>query len=525
MGLDATHPLYDQNVDAWVTMRDLSQGEDAVKKKRDVYLPPTPSMVLDGFGKGAKTVGEQVYDAYVKRAQFPDYVQEGIKILVGMLNHKPAKIELPASMEPIRESCTLSGESLLDLLRQIHVEQLTTGRCGLLADLPAAPNADTTKTPTSEGTTILPYIALYVAESMRNWDEAGSVDGLSALNFLILSEHGWSREPDFSWKEYKQYRVLQLGKLTKEDPEGTATYVVGVFTDRGGGTLEYNETALAAPQYLGKTLQEIPFVFINTRDLLGTPDIAPLKGLGSLVLAIYRGEADYRQNLFMTGQDTLVVIGGTRNPGGKPEDGDGAIRVGAGSRIDCDINGDAKYIGVQGGGLSEQRSSLENDHKRAATKSGQLLPTGKANSQESGEALKTRLSAQTASLTDLAISSAKGLEVELKSIAAWIGADPEQVKVSPNLEFGEIPVEVADLLGLAQARATGFPISRESMHALAVEKRLTTMTFEEEMEKIKEEDADMPRVAAGASTLTAEEQMAQQEAALKAKNKGTAAAE
>lgn len=515
MSLETNHPNYDRFKDDWVTMRDLNAGERQVKSKRDVYLPATPSMTLDGFGKGLKTIGEENYNGYLLRAQLPDYVSEGVETLVGMLNHKKAKIELPAKMEPMRDSCTLSGESLDDLLRQIHAEQLITGRTALLGDLPASKNADTTKTPTAAGTTILPYIAMYAAESVRNWDEAGVVEGLSALNLVVLDESTVKRDVDFTWKEFKRFRVLQLGDITALESEGAATYKVGVFDQ--DSSLTYNAEAMVEPMYLGKKLEEIPFVFINTKDLLSTPDKPPLMGLGKLVLAIYRGEADYRQALFMTGQDTLVIVGGVRAPDAIPGQDQEAVRTGAGSRIETDINGDAKYIGVDSAGLSEQRSCLENDHKRAAHKAGQLLPTGKANSQESGEALKTRSSAQTASLTSVAETSAKGLETVLKSIAGWIGANPEEVKISPNLEFGELPLVATDIKTLSDARLAGAPISKKSIHALMVDKRLTTMTFEEEVEQLKEEDADMPRVAAGAATLTAEEQLAQSDAQLKAK--------
>lgn len=511
MGLESKHPLFSRFESDWVFMRDFASGETQVKSKRDLYLPPTPAMLLDGFGKGATKIGEQVYDGYIKRAQVPDYVSEGIETLVGMLNHKSAKIELPASMEPLRESCTLSGESLDDLLRQIHAEQLTTGRVGLLADLPVVPTA-----PTAEGEApakLLPYIATYVAESIGNWDEAGVVDGLSALNLVVLDESTYKRDVDFTWTEFKKFRVLQLGSLITNEPEGTAEYKVGVFTTDSG--LTYNEASMVPPTYFGKSLKQVPFVFINTKDLLSTPDKPPLLGLGKLCLAAYRGEGDYRQGLFMTGQDTLVIIGGVSNPDAIPGQDD-AVRTGAGSRIDVNIGGDAKYIGVNSTGLSEQRQCLENDHKRAATKAGQLLPSGKANSQESGEALKTRQAGQTASLTSIAKSSAKGLEAILKVIAEWVSADPEQVKVTANLEFGEAQIVAGDIKTLSDARLAGAPISKKSIHGLMVDKRLTTLTFEEEIEQIKEEDADMPRVAAGAATLTAEEQLAQQEANNKA---------
>lgn len=508
MGLESTHPLYDAFAPDWVMQRDLVAGESVVKSKRETYLPPTPSMILDGFGKGLQQVGEQVYEGYLKRAQFPDYVSDGVEVLTGMLHHKPATIEVPKQMEPMLESCTLSGESMQDLLRRINTEQLTTGRIGLLADLPTTPNASTVGQPTKSPTEILPYIVTYAAESIKNWDEADTSKGFSALNLVILDESCYVRDAEFTWKLQKRFRVLQFGDLNKSEAEGTAVYKTATFTEANG--LTYNEADLQPPQWLGKSLDEIPFVFINTKDLVSSPDKPPLLGLGKLVLAIYRGEADYRQGLFMTGQDTLVIIGGTSKPDAAAGD-DGAVRTGAGSRIDVDVEGDAKYIGVDSNGLSEQRECLENDHKRAATKSGQLLPSGKANSQESGEALKTRVAAQTASLTQIALTGAKGLETLLKSIAVWIGADPEKVKVTPNMEFGELAIAPADIKGLMEARLTGAPLSKKSIHGLLVEKRLTTMTFDEEMAQIMEEDADMPRTAAGAGTLTAEEQLAQQD--------------
>jgi len=492
-------------------MRDLYDGERAVKAKRDVYLPPTPSMILDGFGTGSKAVGEVIYEGYLKRALFPEFVNDAVQVLVGMLNHKQANIEVPKVMEPLLQDCTVQHESVYDLLRRIHTEQLITGRIGLLADLPSAP----TVTPTAADgnaapSVVLPYIASYVAEAVRNWDEAESQEGYSACNLVVLNESGFTREADFTWKTFKKYRVLQLGALgPNEDDTGGAPYRMGVFDDRVGA-LSYSEEAMVPPMYRGKTLTEIPFVFANTRDLMGTPDLPPLEGLGKHVLAIYRGEADYRQALFMTGQDTLVVIGGTREPDGTAGVDDGAVRTGAGSRIDVDINGDAKYIGVNSEGLGEMRSSLENDRKYAQMKSGQLME-GKSK-QESGEAMKTRLTAQTATLNQIALTSGKALENILKIIARWIGANDEEVKVTPNMEFGELSLTATDIKGLMEARLTGAPLSKKSIHALMVEKRLTSMTYEEEMEQIAEEDADMPRTAAGASTLTAEEQLAQQDA-------------
>lgn len=521
MSVEVFHPLYEAFRGEWTMMRDLHAGERVVKEKGALYLPPTPSMILDGCDKGEHTVGAKVYDGYKKRAPFPDYVKEGVETLVGMLHFKPATIELPASMEPMLTKATLTGESLFDLLRRINTEQLLTGRVGLLADLPkattpgpAAPptmaaagtdtqDADPATAPPSSLTdpnfglvpapdVALPFISSYAAESVINWDDADEQEGFRALNLVVLNESGFIRTSDFTWRMFKKYRVLQLGDIGKEDSNEAAVYKMGVFNDTSSSTLAYSPESMMTPMWRGATLEQIPFVIINTKDLIAIPEQPPLLGLGQLVLTIYRSEADYRQNLFMQGQDTLVVVGGTRAPEGTPGTDDDALRTGAGSRIDVDMGGDAKYVGVNSQGLAEQRQALAADHQRASARSGHLMQTGKANSQESGEALKTRLAAQTASLTQIAVTGAKGLETLLKIVAEWVGANPDEVKVTPNMEFGDLQITSQDLGFLMTAKLQGFPLSRESLHMVAVEKRLTTFTYDEEMEKINAENMDLP---------------------------------
>lgn len=483
MAIDSKHPQYDLYITDWSTLRDLHAGETVVKSKNETYLPATQGMHLDGMGYKSDSKpkpGQAAYNAYKSRAVFHDYVEQAVESLVGMLHQKPPVFELPEPMKPLLDKATLSGDSLASLLRRINSEQFLTGRIGLLADLPAAIPAD------KQATTI-PYLASYIAEAIINWDEAASAEGFTSVNMVVLNESGVVRTNAFDWKDMKKFRVLQLGDITTLDQDGTAPYKAGVFTDMNN-TLVYDPLKMVEPAFRGKTLKKIPFVFINTKDVVSTPDKPPLLALGRLTLAIYRGEADYRQTLFLTGQDTLVVVGGVKKADGSEEDD--AVRTGAGSRIDVDTEGDAKYIGIQGSGLSEQREALINDKAQAESRAGKLIEVGKE--AESGAALKTRLTAQTATLNQIALTGGKGLENALKAIAEWMGLDPAQVKVKPNMEFGEFDLKTQDIIDLVTARAQGGPISYESIHAIMVERGMTTLTFEEEMEKIQEENAALP---------------------------------
>ncbi|MCJ8520481.1 hypothetical protein ABID21_003652 [Pseudorhizobium tarimense] len=55
-------------------------------------------------------------------------------------------------------------------------------------------------------------------------------------------------------------------------------------------------------------LNEIPFVMMGARDLSLAPELPPLLGVARSAIALYQLSADYRWQLFMTGQETLVVI-------------------------------------------------------------------------------------------------------------------------------------------------------------------------------------------------------------------------
>lgn len=459
MSLKTTHPQYAAKIGAWTAMRDFYSGEEVVKDRGVSYLPPTAGMVLDGMESG--NVGYKLYEAYKDRAVFPDYVKEGVEALIGLIHQHDAKIELPERMKYLEKAATVDGESLMMLLRKINEEQLVTGRVGLMIDLPKDPDPANPQ----------PFISMYVAESIRNWDDGANIAGLNDLNMVVLDESGMVRD-GFTWSFKEKYRVLELRE---------GLYKQGAFDGDN-----YVQDALQIPMLRGKILNKIPFVFINSKDLISTPDNPPLMGLGQLCLSIYRGEADYRQNLHMQGQDTLVTVGGIRNPSAVPGQDDDAVRVGAGSRIDVEMGGDAKFIGVSSMGLSEQRNSLENDRKRAEFKAGQLIGN-QSMKNESGNAMLARLAAQTANLNQIAMSSGEGLQTALRHIATWLGEDPESVKVTPNTEFTNAASNAQELVYLMTARSLGAPLSMRSIHTSLKERGYTQMDYDEEMTLVKKE--------------------------------------
>lgn len=477
MALQDLHPDYSVMKPEWDQCRDSYVGERAIKDKKFTYLPATPGQVADGV-TNSEAPGYKAYLNYLSRAVFPSDYTDAVTNFIGVMWSKPPTIKLPKSMEPMLEKATTLNEGLMELLRRINEQQLATGRCGLLLDLPENPD------PAHP----FPYIAMYYGEKIRNWDEGTLEEVASAsLNLVVLDESRNERASDFSWKYKNVYRVLVLGPVGTNEQEGeNAPYRVGVFKDNE----DFNELSLITPNIRGKTLEEIPFVFINSKDNTATPDSPPLLPLSNMCLTIYRGEADYRQSLFMQGQDTLVLIGSSGE--------DDTIRAGAGAKIQVPLGGDAKFIGVSSTGLAEQRQALENDKQRAANKAGTLIDV-KSGQKEAAATLEVRVAAQTASLNQIALSGAKALEKILKMAAEWIGANPDEVEVTPNLDFANLQMEGQNLVQLMTAKKLGAPLSQESIHQLMVSRNLTTKTYDEEQALLDNEEP-LPGTGTGLPT-------------------------
>lgn len=486
MAVDSTHPKYDEMVAAWQQMRDTVGGEKVVKSKGETYLPPTAGMREDGLG--AQQPGGKAYKAYMTRAVFPHITSDAIDAALGIMHHKPPSIKLPARMQPLLNLATTKGENLRQLLRRINRAQLTTSRCGLLAEVPKVTRIND-----------LPYLALYEAENIINWDD-GARDELTeqTLNMLVLKEteaeriviaDGTKDSGDFfDWKDIEKYRVLILGSVEQNQPANSGEfYKVGVFrrdtSTQGrpgqGGQFNFSMDKLIVPTLGPRALQHIPFTIINATDLVIEPQNPSLLGLSNLCLQIYRLEADLRQALFMQGQDTLVVIGANSD--------EGDVRIGAGSRINLPEGGDAKFIGVSADGIPQMMETLDKDYNRAAAAAGQVLDTN-SRTKESGDALKVRTGNATATLNSIAHAGAGGLESALKDIAMWMGENPDDVEVVPNTDFTDLKILGQDLAQFMAAKNLGAPMSNKSVHRFLSNHDMTEMTYEEELAEIDSEE-------------------------------------
>lgn len=429
MPVDSKHPDYDERAPDWIKMAHVKRGQKAVKAEGQTYLPmPEGFLAADkvdveiGDGEGGTTTvsvplpiqsSNRLYQQYVTRAMFPDIFTPTLAGMLGLVHRKESLIQLPPVLEYLYERCTKTGKDIESFHSMLTEEVLTNGRVAILVDV-APPPADGVAPPADAG---LPFLAAYTATTLINWEEDRT--------FFMLDESGRKRE-GYEWKDFKRYRELKL-------EGGVYRQIVHQVTD-ADDDLQAGEEFIPTARGSSAGLTAIPLVVIGALNHDVAPGMIPLEGVAEYSLAIYRLDADYRHQLFYSGQETLVVVGGGQDS--MP------THIGAGAVISLPGGGpqvpaaDAKYIGPKGSGIEAHRKAIQDDREAAVASGARVFDSKKG--AESGEALRLRFGAQTANLVSMAISVALGLQQALRNAGIFMGlgkAELDKIIVTPNLEF------------------------------------------------------------------------------------------
>lgn len=377
--VEKRHPEYTEERRAeWALCRAAYDGESQIKAAGELYLPKP-----NGFNYFPDR-GKEAYDAYKGRAQFPEIMSPSIGAMIGIIHDQEIKIEMPEGLQYLFENADGEGTTLDDFHRRITKEILVLGRHGILTDAPDG-GGD-------------PFFACYLAPTIINWDR----------DFYVLDESHFARD-GFSWEFVKQYRVLELVD---------GTYQQRLFVD-----------GVEAPQQVqpnitgGGSLDFVPFVIAGAKDLSRDIETPPLIGVARSAKAMYQLSADYRHQLYMSGQETLVAINGD-----SPKFvGAGAVHVMKGTP---DLTPDLKYVGPACVGIEKHLEAME-FNRDAAVQAGARLFEQSEKRQESGEARAMRFRSETANLQTVADSSCAAVERALRFAARIKGLDPSTVIVTP----------------------------------------------------------------------------------------------
>ena len=418
MSVATLHPEYTADRQReWKLMRYAYEGESAIKRQGEIYLPkPTGWAAMSDAGVA-------MYNAYMCRARFPEITSNAIRGMVGVLHGQDWQVEIPG-IEYMYERATKDGLPLETFMRRVTTELLITGRYAVLAEAPDGEGGD-------------PYLAGYAAESLINWDEM--------QNFYVVQETV-NRRDGFKWSQVVQARALELID---------GRYVQRVYEDN---ELVSEVSPIARG---GRPLDFVPIAIGGAMDMDLKPDTPPLIGVARAAVAHYQEYADYRLALFMAYQDTLVIHNAAETP----------KAVGAGVVISlksAEVGKDtrAEYVSPSGTSIEAYERAMDREHQ-AATRSGAAMFDSTPRAQESGEARRLRFSAETATLQSIAGSVAAIVEKSLRNVARMAGienTDAIVVKPPQNLLEGRLEgQEVAALVSAWEKGAFGYETLYENL--------------------------------------------------------------
>lgn len=440
MPVTSLHPLYKKMESDWDIMAEALDGEDAVKANPN-RLRKTEGMVE---AERVSTENAYIYKSYLHRAEYPHWVKDGLRTMMGLVSRLTPEIVLPERMESMRENATADGFGLVQLFQRTVAASLGYGRNVLLVDV------DDNQ---------LPFVAVYGAKDATNWKES-LVNGRKDLTLTVLQELKSKSSDEFSHESETVYRVLDL-----ED----GIYRARVVNSAGADVDEEKRPGMyGANGELVRGLDYIPIVFSGSTDNSPDPDEIPLLSMAKSALKYYELSADYYQALHRTAHPQPWVSGLSE---------DQNLRV-TGPSAAWALPQDAQcgYLEITGNGIEKIKSAMDTQRSSALESGAKVMDVGGI---ESGDARRARQDDQQATLHAVVMTAAEAVEQCLRFAAQFMDIDPDEVKFAVKPDFVVADVDPQMAAQLLQAVMAG-KVSNESYWTYIGTGKLPERSWEDE---------------------------------------------
>lgn len=470
------HREYNEYAPLWKRARDVLEGQDAVHKAGEAYLPKL------------KDQEETDYKAYVKRAGFYNASWRTIAGLLGMMFRKPPTTELPGQIETYADDIDMAGTSLETFARDVALEVLSVGRVGILVDHPAVDGVQPLSVAAAEALGLRPMLKTYKAESIINW-KYGRVRNHWVLVQVVLEEEIEEADGPFKTDEVTQWRVLSL------DESGFYRQQVYRRLKAEGEFEQIGDDVY--PMIGSRNLDFIPFYIVGSDGVDSEPEEPPLIDLFDLNLSHYRTNADYEHGCHFTGLPTAVVSGYIAG------EGDGKLYIGSQAAwVFPDPAAKASYLEFTGQGLGALKDNLDRKEQQMAVLGARMLADETGQVETLG-ATQIKRSGENSVLAAIATAISEAIERSLTVFALWAGAAGEVV-YQLNRDYNPAMLDAAQLTALTKSVQAGM-ISHETLFDLMKRADLIEpeVTFEAEQERIASSDVPAPVVAVPANDQAA----------------------
>lgn len=436
----AADVTYSNKFDMWSTLRDCYDGEATIKDAGQQYLPKL----------AAHKDGD--YLVYKSRAYFYNAVRRTHRGLMGSLFRKPVEFTLPSQLESrlSLKRISIDAKSAADFCRTLGHEVLLTGRFGILADF-------------KDDNWQSPYLAGYLAENIFSWRTRVWKDREIVDRVVLLEQEPLTTEYGFTTQLL--VRVLRL------DPNDSGTDLVYSQTEIRPVTNPTATEAGVQPTVknipiavrAGRTLNYIPFVFVNATNT--RPDVgpAPLEDIATINISHYQSTAHLEHGRFYAGMPTYVTSGdasGSALPG-LPEGLANPSPLTVGPSYVWELEKDAKawLLEFNGHGLTFLENAVDSKQLQMQSLGGRLISSTRRAAALSDEAWQLLETGDEATLMDVACTADEAMSTAIAYMGDIMGAIPDMEKhgvaVEFNKEFVRSELTARELRALQALRERG----------------------------------------------------------------------
>lgn len=339
MPINTTHPQYDSLAPRWRRMTDVCNGEDAIKKAGERYLPMP--------NKDIRTPEAMArYENYKDRSVFVEVTKDTLDKYTGQAFKDDPMLNVDPQLDYMKRDANGAGLSIYQIAQKAFEAQLERGRFGFFVDYPAT-DGEVSQADV-ERKALRPTINYYSPESIINW-RTTVVGGQTVTTLIVLHETVYETDPDdvFSSKQVEQWRYLGLDQIgyfvevwrkadgdQKGDNDGFVIHQPRVYPTKSGNV----------------NFDRIPFVIGGSDSNDWCEQNIPLESLAKMNLAHYRNSADYEQSAFICGQIQPWMSGVSAQRMEALEKQ--KIRIGAGAMIMLEENGKFGFAQAEPNGLA-----------------------------------------------------------------------------------------------------------------------------------------------------------------------------
>lgn len=437
-GVQTQHPEYTKRSRQWELMRDVIEGDDAIKEAGEKYLP-RPSTAHECFDKYEM----MQYEAFKNRSIFTNYTAQIKDCLHGMIESRPAKIEVPQNMKggSFLDNVDYQGNSADQFFSDSLDDVLTTGFGGILVDLPAVnPNMSKAE---AEKRKIRPYLSYYKAESIINW-KFKVINGIKKLSLVVLKEDVDKAEDPFSHVTEKQFRVLSL------DKDGLYTIQIYSYQKNDMGEEKIEPGKVLPFTINGERIDFIPFVMLPF-----TEPVKPiLYDIAKLNIHHYQVTADYQNGAHLTSRPTGYFTGHEPEVDQKTKE---PIPVYVGTDVFWQLPEKDAKVGVcsfSGEGIEHLEHALSRDESQIIMLASHIIAAEKKTA-ENKDAMKIRKSGEDAKLATYAKYMSYRFTQVLQVVSQWLGNSDEEVSVQLNNDFSALSFDANAVNSIANIFSQG----------------------------------------------------------------------